>query len=378
MCIQEVEAGQLCGLPSENLRAIAVCEEGLFATCERTTGLLQEYQAKLCVRIVPPAKHCDIGGDNRCTEGYGCYYQSTRNRAKTCQNLTKQDIGKKCRSEGVDSIYGKLYDEGVCESSRLNLECSKDPGKSSVCVKVGKEGEMCDDIWRHCDLDLKCIRDPSTGNNICQQPRPRARLGEKCGSRRDKLNGFAYCGSGLRCYPDILGSGSARCMKVISPGGSCFGALQQCENGYVCDGSQKCVKETKSDLGEACGDPFDLDNIDAKCKSGLRCEYHEVKSGKLCVKTVGPGKTCGLPLKCPINHECIRVGDAGPRKCVPVAKIGESCIDAMCACTLFCDGKCYSRLPCVRTWNKLVCDDDYKPASPVPTPPGCLVKNPLV
>lgn len=374
ICIQEVEVGQPCGLPSENLRAVAVCEAGSYAKCEWTTGLTDVYHAKSCVRVVPPGKFCDLGRDDRCTKGHGCHLYSWWTVETSCQNLTALDIGKKCRRQGPDYIE----DIGFCKSSSFKIECATVPGQKSICVKVGREGEMCDEIWRHCDFGLKCLADLGTGNRVCKQPRPGVRLGEKCGTKLDKQNGYAYCGSDLRCYPDVLGSGSARCMEVISPGGICSGALQQCADGYVCDSSQKCVQETNAGLGEACGDPLDLDKIDVKCKSGLRCEYHEAKKGKLCVKTVGRGKICGLPLKCPINHECIRASGAGPRKCTPVAKIGESCVNSTCACTLFCDGKCYSRLPCIRSWDQIICDDDYKLASPIPKPPVCLSKNPMV
>lgn len=343
-CVEETAHSWPCGLPSEKVGAAAVCEGGKNLVCdfEETTNISLEKQ---CIRIITPGDRCEI--QDRCTEGHGCVNG-------TCQKVPAVGIGEKCQ-QLVNSEYFNTV--AVCKSDKFKLVCDNAPGQYNrkLCLKLGTKGDYCDNFWRHCGYGLMCLEDPKMKHRVCSGP-PTAGFGEECGTRNDEYGGFATCRRGLRCHPVLSEYRKARCWKANLPGASCAGKLQHCVEGYECGSDKTCVKETESDIGGPCSDYYQVEEVNKKCKPGLRCRYPIMDGSKRCATQVAPGDVCGIFKRCPLNHECIKgVNEAW--RCLPVADLGEDCSTKVCKCNgdAYGEDECSDRLLCLKTANGVRC-----------------------
>lgn len=358
VCMREVEYGMDCG-PSALDFPGAVCPAGGKSACEYPMSLRSRYARdnRICYNIIPLGGKCNTGFA-RCAGGNVCV-RSGKNMI--CQNLPEASIGDKCDSD-------------ICNSSTFNLICRfprYNTNKILVqrrCLKLGREGEMCDDVWRHCDKDLACSYNNATNNRICQRA-PVVGLGGLCGSTRDVSSEFASCQNGFRCVRSDWHV--TDCKKENQPGASCKGRYQHCVKGYTCNRNNICVKEVGAGFREPCGNPRIDAPLDIKCKPGLRCLYSFKDNRPICTSYSGPGEVCDEYKRCFVNHECLRRGSSGPRRCIPTVSLGESCEKKICKCTQVCYGTCMTRYPCIKTAGKLTCSDKYVMKAPPYIYRGC-------
>eukprot|EP00171_Calliarthron_tuberculosum_P020912 IDg20912t1 len=154
-CMQEVDQGQQCGLPSDNMRKVAVCEQGKNLVCEFEKQSDGRFPLKYCIRVVQRGDACKKGYD-RCPDDQGCVLTAAGRR---CQKLPEVSLGEKCHRSA--NFASESSATAVCRHPRFKLVCGAALHRYTTlrCLKLGKRGENCDGDWRHCDYGLRCLLD---------------------------------------------------------------------------------------------------------------------------------------------------------------------------------------------------------------------------
>lgn len=175
-----------------------------------------------------------------------------------------------------------------------------------------------------CRSDFECESHTCTGSSTacgtCVAPKS---AGEPCSSSRECQRG-GYCNT--NCYEPAF---------LDEP----CDTFQLCGIGLVCTGGT--CKKVSGKVGDACSTDEDCDSV-----ALISCNE---TSGK-CESTtfVDPNSACpkvfadGPPIACGKGSSCITPNTEDPGTCVPNAKVGEACGDAVnCEAFVNCrNGKC--------------------------------------
>jgi hypothetical protein len=176
-----------------------------------------------------------------------------------------------------------------------------------------------------CATDLYCsqsVFNPDSGYKTCEVCKPKAGLGEVCGS--------IDCKSGLHCeYPSD--GGMNRCVTDLLPGAACtYGGqcastfcdrrTNQCDTGGQTGAACTTMDDCRQGFCNAMGRCNDLLNNGAPCTDSPQCNNHYCDTG---------GMICGrvLDAGCGFGSDCAS-GNCSSNFCVPALPDGSHCMNA--------------------------------------------------
>jgi hypothetical protein len=181
---------------------------------------------------VPVGGQCeraDYGGYSNCAQGLECDIDECFD-GETCTGLCENPCFGECDEDCGDDAR---CNEGTCVPlPGIGQQCSEYGCASGLacrydeldaqCVRLPELGDDCTDLGQ-CAEDLRCDRDPMTGEGTCIGP---TKLGDACMGHQECASGF--CPAGF-------------CDDLPAKGESCAGT-NACREGLDCDGeSQTCV-----------------------------------------------------------------------------------------------------------------------------------------